>query len=112
MIGVPVSLTAKDSSGKVIDIGTATTNAYYGTFSKSWTPPKEDTYTITASFTSDASYGSSSAATSLIVGPTTASSATQPEVVVPDYTMLILGGIIAVIIVVVIVGVLLYRKKP
>ncbi|MGE5637604.1 MAG: PQQ-binding-like beta-propeller repeat protein, partial [Chloroflexota bacterium] len=95
MVGVPVSLTAKDSSGKVIDIGTATTNAYYGTFSKSWTPPKEDTYTITASFTSDASYGSSSAATSLIVGPTTASSATQPEVVVPDYTMLILGGIIA-----------------
>jgi hypothetical protein len=34
MTGVPVTLTAIGSDGTVVDIGVATTNAYYGTFSK------------------------------------------------------------------------------
>ena len=67
--GVPVTLTAIGSDGTVIDLGTVTTNGYYGTFSKAWTPPNEDTYTITASFAADDSYGSSSAATAVTVGP-------------------------------------------
>ena len=39
--GVPVILTAIDSNGTVTDIGTVTTNGYYGTFRYAWTPPKE-----------------------------------------------------------------------
>jgi len=50
--GVPVTLTAIGTDGTVIDLGQVTTNGYYGTFSKAWTPPKEDTYTIIASFAS------------------------------------------------------------
>jgi hypothetical protein len=61
--GVPVILTAIASDGTVTDIGTVTTNGYYGTFSQAWAPPAEGTYTILASFNGDDSYGSSSAAT-------------------------------------------------
>ena len=67
--GVPVTLTAIGSDGTVIDIGTTTTNGYYGTFGKAWTPPKKDTYTIIATFAGDDSYGSSGAATAVTVGP-------------------------------------------
>ena len=111
MTGVEATITAIGSDGTVIDLGTVTTNAYYGTFSKSWTPPKEGTYTITASFTSDDSYGSSSAATTLQVGPAPTEITIPEQTMPPDYTMLIIGGIIAVIIAVAIVGILLYRKK-
>jgi hypothetical protein len=41
VVGVPVKLTAIASDGSVVDIGTVTTNGYYGTFSKAWTPPKQ-----------------------------------------------------------------------
>ena len=57
VIGVPVTLTAIGSDGSVTEIGTVTTNGYYGTFSKAWMPPKQDTYTITATFAADDSYG-------------------------------------------------------
>ena len=63
--GVPVTLTAIDSNGTVIDFGTTTTNGYYGTFSMAWTPPNEDTYQIIATFAGDESYGSSAAATAV-----------------------------------------------
>ena len=36
--GVPVVLTAIDPNNNAINIGTATTNGYYGTFAKEWTP--------------------------------------------------------------------------
>jgi len=48
MTGVPVTLTAIGSDGSVTDIGTVTSNAYYGTFSATWTPPTQGTYTIIA----------------------------------------------------------------
>ena len=64
-----MTLTAIGSDGSVTDIGTVTTNGYYGTFGNAWTPPKEGVYTIMASFGGDDSYGSSSAATSVSVGP-------------------------------------------
>jgi hypothetical protein len=67
--GVPVTLTAVDSDGNWIDLGTTTTNGYYGTFGLAWTPPEEGTYEIIASFEADESYGSSSAATYVTVGP-------------------------------------------
>jgi hypothetical protein len=75
--GVPVTLTAVDSDGSSYNIGTVTTTGYHGTFGKAWTPPKQDTYEIVASFEGDDSYGSSSASTFVTVGP--APSAATPE---------------------------------
>jgi outer membrane protein assembly factor BamB len=101
MTGVPVVLTALDSSNNPISIGTVTTNPYYGTFSFAWTPPKVDTYTITASFVGDDSYGSSSAATAVSFGqaPTVP---IQPQTQTPDYTMLLYGILVAVVIAIII----------
>ena len=113
--GVPVTLTAIDSNGTVVDIGTTTTNGYYGTFSFVWTPPSEGTYTITASFAADDSYGSSSAATAVSVGPAP-EPITFPEQPTPaDYTMLF-NGIIAAVIIAIAIGVVNlavhFRKHP
>jgi hypothetical protein len=111
LTGVPVSLIAIDSTGAVTDLGTVTTNGYYGTFSKAWTPTKEDTYTVIASFLGDDSYGSSAAATAVTVGPAPAET---PPVEVPtpiDYTWTILGAAIAIIIVVILVGLLIIMRK-
>jgi len=111
LTGVPVTLTAIDSNGSVTSIGTATTNGYYGTFSKAWTPPAEGTYQIIASFAGDDSYGSSGAATAVTVGPAIQQPSTPEYPTPPDYTMAIVGAAIAVIIAVAIVGIVLYRKK-
>jgi outer membrane protein assembly factor BamB len=66
--GVPVSLSAVDESGNHVDIGTTTTNGYFGTFGFEWTPPDEGKYEIIASFLGDHSYGSSGASTYVTVG--------------------------------------------
>ena len=106
--GVPVTLTAIGSDGSVVDIGIATTSAYYSTFEKAWTPPAEGTYKIIASFAGDASYGSSAASTAVLVGPATATPETPEPQVIPDYTMTIIAGVIAIIIAVAIVGAILF----
>ena len=67
--GVPVTLQAIASDNNVIDIGTTTTNGYYGTFSMAWTPPAAGSYQIIAAFASNDAYGSSGASTGLLVGP-------------------------------------------
>ncbi|UCC58594.1 MAG: PQQ-binding-like beta-propeller repeat protein [Candidatus Bathyarchaeum sp.] len=67
--GVPVTLTAMSEDGGYTDIGTATTNGYYGTFGYEWTPPDEGKYEILAAFAGDDSYGSSGATTYVTVGP-------------------------------------------
>jgi len=112
--GVPVTLTAIGSDGSVIDLGSVTTNGYYGTFSKAWAPPKEDTYTIIASFAADDSYGSSNAATAVTVGPAPATPET-PEIPTPvDYTMTIVYaavGISIVVLVAVAAAILILRKR-
>lgn len=114
--GVPVSLTAIGSDGTVTSIGTATTNGYYGSFSLSWRPPKQDTYTITATFSGDDSYGSSSAATALKTGPkaeTTSTISQQPQTTT-DITPLLyaIAGVgVAIILAVAIVGVIILRKR-
>jgi len=59
--GVPVILTAIDPNGNAVEIGIVTTNGYYGTFTKEWTPTIEGTYQIIATFGGDDSYGSSAA---------------------------------------------------
>ena len=112
--GVPVTLTAMGSDGTYIDIGTVTTNGYYGTFAKEWTPPAEGTYEIIASFAGDESYGSSAASTTISIGPATAPIEIPEQVVPPDYTMTIIYAavaiIVAVVIAIAIVGIVLYKK--
>jgi len=109
--GVPVTLTAISSDGNVIDIGTVTSNGYYGTFSQAWTPPNEGNYEIMASFAGDDSYGSSAASTAISVGPAPTVPEPQPQVIVPDNTQTIIGTGIAIIIAVAAVGILLFRKR-
>jgi hypothetical protein len=111
MTGVPVTLTAIDQNGAPTDIGTATSDAYYGSFSKSWTPPAEGDYTIIASFAGDVSYGSSGASTAVSVGPAPAEITIPEQIVPPDYTMTLIAGFLAVIIAVAIVAILVVRKK-
>ncbi|HJW28317.1 MAG TPA: PQQ-binding-like beta-propeller repeat protein, partial [Saprospiraceae bacterium] len=84
--GVPVILTAIASDGSVTEIGTVTTNGYYGTFGKEWTPPNEGTYQIIASFAGDDSYGSSGAATTISVGPAPTEITIPEQPTPPDYT--------------------------
>jgi hypothetical protein len=114
LTGVPVILTAIGSDGTVIDIGTTTTNGYYGTFAYAWTPPKEDTYTIMASFAGDDSYGSSSAATGLSVGPAPASptpTPTPPEAAPDNTPMYFAISTILIILAIAIATVLLLRRR-
>jgi hypothetical protein len=109
--GVPVSLIAIDEAGVVTDLGSVTTNGYYGTFEKAWTPSAEGTYQIVANFASDDSYGSSAAATAVTVGPAP-EPITIPEQPTPaDYTWTIIGAAIAVIIAVALVGAVILMKK-
>jgi hypothetical protein len=103
MTGVPVTLTAIDESGGSVNIGTATTSAYYGTYEMAWTPPAEGTYKIIASFAGDESYGS--------MGPAPAAILFPEQATLVDYTMTIVGRGIAIIIAVALVGVLILRKK-
>jgi hypothetical protein len=77
--GVPVTLTAIDANGTVTDLGTVTSNGYYGAFSKSWAPSAEGKYEIIASFASDDSYGSSAASTAVTVGPAPAPNNSQSK---------------------------------
>jgi len=98
--GVPVFLTAIAADNTVTDIGTTTTNGYYGTFSKAWTPPAEGTYQIIATFAGDDSYGSSSASTAVSVG--TAPPTVQPPTTQPDNTGLLYGILTAVVIAIII----------
>jgi hypothetical protein len=112
--GIPVSLTALRSDGSSVDLGTVTTDGYYGTFSKTWTPPDEGDYTIIATFAGDDSYGSSAASTAITVGPAAQATQSPVQANTADYTMTIVGTGIAIIIAVVIavaVAVMLLRKK-
>jgi hypothetical protein len=110
--GVPVSLSAVDSNGTVINIGT-TTSDVSGTFGYAWTPPDEGLYKITASFAATESYGSSWAETHVAVGPapTPITFPEQTTVVVPDYTMHFIAGALAMIIAVAVATILILRKR-
>ena len=112
--GVPVTLTAIKSDGKVIDLGTVTTNGFYGTFSFAWTPPDEGTYTIIACFMGDESYGSSSAATAITVGPPPA------EIEIPEYPtptdyMPMLTALAVAVVIAIIIGIInlyaIFKRK-
>ncbi len=114
--GVPVTLTAIDSSGKVYNIGTATTNGYYGTFGYAWTPPAAGTYTITATYAGDDSYATSAAATNIVVAPTVVTPTPAPTAApsnlanTTDLMTYIAIATIAIIIAIAIATVLILRR--
>ena len=112
MTGVPVHLTALDSNGNWQDIGTVTSNAYYGTFSCAWTPIIEGNYTIVASFAGSASYGSSGASTAITVGPppTPYPTPIPPEKPV-DYMPMMYAILACVIVAIILSLVALLRKR-
>jgi len=114
IIGVPVTLTAMSSDGQSYNLGTVTSDGYYGTFSKTWTPPAAGDYKIIASFAGDESYGSSSASTTLSISeaPATATPIpTQQAQALPPFDLYIAASTIAIIIAIALVGLLLSRKK-
>ena len=105
LTGVPVTLTAIDENSNVIDIGTTTSNGYYGNFGYTWTPPNEGQYTVMASFAGDDSYGSSTAATTISVGPATTVAPTQSttsNTEVVDNTSLLMGILAAVVVAIIV----------
>jgi hypothetical protein len=117
MTGVPVKLTAIDPNGNYVDIGTAISDAYSGTYAFTWTPELEGDYRIIASFEGSESYGSSSSSTGIAVGPAVATP-TQPvtnnsnvDALSNTMTTLTIGMGIAIIVAVALVGLLLLRKK-
>ena len=115
MTGVPVMLTAMDTNGNSVNIGTVTSSAYYGTFELAWKPPTEGTYQIIATFAGDDSYGSSGASTAITVGQAPAVSVTPTPIsfdtINTNVSTTIIGCAIAIIIAVAIVGLLVVKKK-
>jgi hypothetical protein len=115
MTGVPIVLTAIDSNGNSVNLGSVITDAYYGTFSKTWTPEIEGDYKIIASFAGDDSYGSSTAATTISVGPApTATESAAPIEAAPNYSMTIIGtgiGIAVVVVISVAIAIFVLRKR-
>lgn len=112
--GVPVTLTAVGSDGSVTSIGSTMTNGYYGTFNVAWTPTKQDTYQIIASFAGDASYGSSSAATGVTVGPAPAQQEQVEPAAPTDLTPVyygIVGAVVAIILAIAVATILIVRKR-
>jgi hypothetical protein len=111
--GVPVTLTAVDPNGNLVNVGN-TTSDKYGNYGLSYTPEVSGKYQIIATFAGSNSYGPSSSTTYLTVaeGPTLTPAPTPLAQSVAD--TYIVPGIIAIIIVIVLVGVaniLLLRKR-
>jgi outer membrane protein assembly factor BamB len=110
--GVSVSLTAVDSDGNWIDVGT-TTSSMDGTYGFVWTPPEEGMYKIVASFLGSDSYWCSYDTTFLAVGP--AASPTAPIEPEPTHPLIstelaIAIGVIAVAVIGA-VAYVVYRKR-
>jgi hypothetical protein len=79
--GVPVTLTAIDSSGNKIAIGQRMSDGLSGTFKMLWTPPAVGEYTIVANFTGSQSYGPSYASTAIGVVAATPAPVVTPTAV-------------------------------
>jgi hypothetical protein len=114
--GVPVSLTAVDSNGNSVTIGTVTSDGS-GNFMYQWTPTTPGLYKVYATFGGSDSYFSSYAETGATV-TTAAATATPTQTHAPsnlattsDLMTYIVVGVIAIIIAIAIVGALILRKK-
>ncbi len=101
--GVPVTLQATGSNGNTISIGTVTSD-FNGQFKITWTPPSNDLYTITASFSGSKSYGASSAETSIAVAAASFSSFAPLDLYIIIATIVILIAIA--------IAVIVLRKRP
>jgi len=109
--GVPVMLTAIGSDGSYVDIGTTTTDGYYGDFAYAWTPNTEGSYRILAQFAGSDAYGSSGAATAVVVGPAPAANGQiEPEQPLISTELAIAIAVIAIVIIGA-VGYLVIRKR-
>jgi hypothetical protein len=118
MTGVPVQLTAIDPNGNSLNIGTAISDAYSGTYAFTWTPETVGDYKIIASFEGSESYGSSSSSTGISVGaaaatpePTATTNTSNIDAISNTMTTMTIGMGIAIILAVVVVGLLILRKK-
>jgi len=110
--GVPVILSAIDESGNPVEIGTTTSNGYFGTFSYTWTPSEEGKYEIIATFEGDDSYGSSAASNAVTVGPAPASGGQiEPEPSPVISTEVAIAVAVVAVAAVAVVGYLVYRKR-
>jgi outer membrane protein assembly factor BamB len=98
--GVPVALTATKSDGSKISIGQTNTDTN-GKFVYQWTPPDQAAYTISASFTGDDSYYSSSESTALNVGPISGTASNTDTIII----------IAAIVIIIVVVAVAMLSKR-
>ena len=116
--GVPVSLTAVDSNGNSVNIGTVTSDGS-GSFASQWTPTTPGLYQVYATFGGSNSYYSSyaethatvaSAASTTTPAPTATNAPSNLATTSDLVTYIAIVGI-AIIIAIAIVGLVLYRKK-
>jgi hypothetical protein len=113
--GVPVTLSAIDPNGNIVNIGTTTSdiNGNYGLVFK---PEVPGTYQIWATFAGSNAYGSSDATTYLSIGeaaPTSSPAPTPaPASLADQYLLPATAGIIVAIAIATIVIVLALRKRP
>jgi outer membrane protein assembly factor BamB len=110
--GVPVTLTAIGEDGSYVEIGTTTSDGYYGNFGMEWTPENEGVYEIIASFDGSDAYGSSVAATKVVVGPAAAAGGIiEPEHPLISTDMAIIIAVVAVAIIAAVAYLALRRRK-
>jgi outer membrane protein assembly factor BamB len=113
--GVPVKLTATDSSGKAVEIASVTSDGS-GVFSTTWSPTSEGKYQIKASFDGTESYWASSSVTYLSVAsaptPAPTPTPTPKSNLATSNDVFMIGALsIVVILVAMAVIVMLLRRK-
>jgi hypothetical protein len=110
--GVPVRISAIDSSGNSVNIGTATSDAS-GVYAVTWTPSSAGEYKIVAAFEGTQAYGPSAAETALGVSAS-ASATTAPSSEAPasasTATIIVVAVVIAVLIGLVNLALILRKK--
>jgi len=116
--GVPVTLTAVDSNGNFLTIGTATSDNQ-GNYGLQWTPTTPGEYHIYASFAGSNAFFSSYASTYATVSTAAATTTPAPTTTsapsnfatTTDLMTYIVVGVIAMIIAIAVATVLILRKK-
>ena len=111
--GVPVKLTAIDSNGNTINIGTTTSDAS-GLYAMTWTPPSAGMYKIVATFEGSGSYWPSSAETAISVSPAAPTPTPTPiteEAPVSATTGMVIVAVVVLALIIGLVNLLLLLKK-
>jgi outer membrane protein assembly factor BamB len=109
--GVEVSIDAFDSSGTLIHLGEATSDAS-GLFSYAWTPDTQDQYNVAATFMGSAGYWPSSDQAPIVVGPTPSQGGPiQPEAPAGITTEVAIIAAIIVIAAIAIVAYVVLRRR-